>query len=118
MPYDSSKIRDLLRAAPAHGRMPNAEFVLELADQLLESEKQIAIEGAKVNKAHGETSALQIRYDTLVAAERKLRESTVGHEQMVAALRQIAKSPKGAQKIAAETLAAAGIVVETEAVSK
>lgn len=109
MPYDSTKIRDLLRAAPQHRAMPNGEFVLDLSDQLLEAEKQVAIEAAKVRKAHEETADVQRKLDDEVAAHRKFRESATGHAQMVDALRAIAKSPKGAQKLALETLTAAGL---------
>lgn len=109
MPYDSTKTRDLLRAAPQHRSMPNGEFVVDIADQLNEAEKQLALEVAKVRKAHEETADVQRKLDDEVAAHRKFRESATGHAQMVDALRAIAKQPKGAAKLATETLAAAGL---------
>lgn len=114
MPYDSVKVRELLRSAPGHRQMPNGEYVASLAEQLSDAESALAVQAVQVRKAHEETAALQSRLDTEVENIRKLRAESQGHVGMVDALKSIAKSPKGAQKIAQQALFAAGITEETK----
>ena len=92
--------------------MPNGEYVTDLAAQLREAEGQLSAEAQKVRKAHEETASVQHRLDAEIEAGRKLRDATRGYPQLVDALKAIAKSPKGAQKIAQLALVDAGIPLE------
>lgn len=108
--YDSVAVRELLRSAPGHRAMPNGDFVLSLAAQLNFAESALATQAVQVRKAHEETAAIQLRIDSLVEADRKLRAETQGHAQLIAALKTIAANPKGAAKLASQALLAAGLV--------
>lgn len=115
MPYEKNKARELLSIAQAHASQPNGEFVLSLADQLIGAQAEITLALGAAAQSEKElnrvTSELETAQQTIV----RLRNGTAGYTEMLLALQTIAKSPKGAQKLAQQAVEAATTTKAAEA---
>jgi hypothetical protein len=110
MPLDKVKARsDVQGARNAYFRGPHADFIQRLAthiEEALASHDEMAL---GLNRAQNDNSRMARELDDEKTAYRKLREQMIHTEAMVAVLREIKASPKGAQKKAAEMLATMGV---------
>lgn len=101
MPYDPKKARELLSIAQAHSNQPNGEFVLAMADQLIGAQAEISAALGAASQSEKEVSRLTTELESAQQTVVRLRNGTAGYTEMLLALQAIAKSPKGAQKLAA-----------------
>lgn len=104
MPYEAAKTKALLPIVSAFAAQPGGDFIRQLADQLLAAEEEMknsrnAVGDSEraLNKA---TADLESAQQTIV----RLRNGVSGNAEMMTALQLIAKSSRGAQKIAQEAL--------------
>jgi chromosome segregation ATPase len=106
MPYDPKAVREDLKLLGAYASHPMAEFVLKLGAHLAAAQEEISAaraDGAAAtsarNKAEGELEAAQ-------ATIHRLRNGATGMNELIDALKAIARNPKGAAKVAKDALAA------------
>lgn len=115
MAYDPKKTKELLSIVGAHAAQPNGEYVQALAEQLTGAEVEIRNALGAAAQAEKEaakaTSELETAQQTIV----RLRNGTAGYTEMLLALQTIAKSPKGAQKLAQQAVDAATVAKPVEA---
>lgn len=105
MPLDKNLARRLVEGAEsAYARSPHSEFIGKLAASLRAALEEVDTAQTTALRAQNEVSRYQREIDEEKTAYRKLREQSVHTEAMIAVLREIAKSPKGAQKKAEEML--------------
>lgn len=105
MPYDSTKTRNLLTISGAFAGQPGGEYIQEIAAQLREAEAEIVVAHDARKKAESEANRFSAELENAQTAVRRLREGNAGYNDMLTALQMIAKSSRGAQKLAADTLA-------------
>lgn len=105
MPLDKIQARKLVNAVEtAYARSPHAEFIGRIATQLKVALDEVDGIAANSLRAQNEVARLGRELDEEKTHYRKLREQSAQTEAMIALLREIAASPKGAQKKAAEML--------------
>lgn len=110
MPLDRVQARKLVDAArSAYSRGIHSEFINKIADQLGEALETIDSSANEASRAMNDVARLQRDLDEEKTHYRKLRETSAHTETMVVVLREIAKSPKGAQKKAEELLLGIGL---------
>lgn len=105
MPYDPKAVREDLKLLGAYASHPMAEFVLKLGAHLTAAQEEISAaraDGSAAtsarNKAEGELEAAQ-------ATIHRLRNGATGMNELIDALKAIARNPKGAKAVATEALA-------------
>ena len=109
MPFDKAKARSRVNGArTAYSRGIHSQFINDLANDLEEALKLTDEAALTAQRALNDTARIGRELDDEKTAYRKLREQSAHSESMVALLREIAASPKGAQKKAAELLKSAG----------
>lgn len=108
MPYDPAKARDLLRVARGYASAPTGEYIGELALMLIDAEAEITISRANNAKAVNDRNQAEADRDSALAANRTMREGQTGLTEALETLKVIARNPKGAKQLAAETLAKIG----------
>lgn len=114
MPLDKVLARKLVAGArSAYARGIHSEFINKLADQLEEALKIGDDSANELGRARNEAARLARELDEEKTHYRKLRESSAHTEACVALLKEIAASPKGAAKKAADQLTAMGAVDES-----
>lgn len=107
MPLDKAKARSYINGARVAYRVGvHAEFIQMGASFLEEALNQLDQDSQTTARAQNDVARIQRDLDNEKTEYRKLREQSAHSESMVALLREIAASPKGAQKKAAELLAA------------
>lgn len=110
MPLDRIQARKLVDAArSAYGRGIHSEFINKIADQLRDALDSIDASASIAANAQNDVARLQRDLDEEKTHYRKLRETSAHTETMVVVLREIAKSPKGAQRKAQELLLGIGL---------
>ncbi|MDZ4345939.1 MAG: hypothetical protein U1E51_26290 [Candidatus Binatia bacterium] len=108
MPLDRIQARKRINGArSAYGRGVHAEFINNLATDLEEALNLLDGSTLESQRALNEVARMQRELDDEKTHYRKLREQSAHTEAMVALLKEIAASPKGAAKKAAELLKAA-----------
>lgn len=111
MPLDRVQARKLVNAsAVAYSRGIHAEFIGKIAEQLNEALLVVDASTTDVQRAQNEVARLQRELDEEKTHYRKLREQSAHAEAMIAVLKEIVATPKGAGKKAADVLKAAGVV--------
>lgn len=105
MPLDKIKARSRVTGARNAYRVgPWSEYIQLLANDLEAALDELDQASMVSNRAQNEVSRYQRELDEEKTAYRKLREQSVHTEAMIALLREIKASPKGAQKKADEML--------------
>ena len=105
MPLDKNIARRMVEGAQAaYSRSPHAEFIGKLAAQLQAALDEVDTAQTTALRAQNDVTRFQRELDEEKTAYRKLREQSVHTEAMIALLREISKSPKGAQHKAEEML--------------
>ncbi len=108
MPYDASKSRPLLQVARAYSNSPMGEYIGPLATQLIDAEAEIKDANTRASAAQTALARAEQDRDSALETARKLREGTAGAKDAIAALQSIALNPKGASKLAKDTLVKIG----------
>ena len=99
MPFDKAKARSRVNGArTAYSRGIHSQFINDLANDLEEALKLTDEAALTAQRALNDTARIGRELDDEKTAYRKLREQSAHSESMVALLREIAASPKGAQK--------------------
>lgn len=116
MPLDTTKAKSLVSGArQAYTRGPHTEFIQNLADALDEALKLVDEASLASQRAQNDVARIGRELDEEKTAYRKLREQAAHSEKMLLLLREVAKSPRGAQKKAAELLKEMGAEEAEEA---
>lgn len=111
MPLDRTEARKRINGArSAYARGIHSEFIQNLANDSEEAINLIDAMTTETQRAQNEVAGLQRQLDEEKTHYRKLREQSAHTEAMTALLREIADSPKGAQKKAEEMLKTMKIV--------
>lgn len=105
MPYDAAKVRQLLSIAGAHSNNPAVEYIEELAAQLREAVAEITTANDARVKAESESNRYAAEVATAQKLVREMREGNTGATEMLKTLEAIARNPKGAKQLAADTVA-------------
>lgn len=104
MPLDRIKARKLISGATAYARLPNGEYVTNFATQMTEALALVEDLERTVQREQGKLTVAERTLAEEREAYRKLREQAAGVESAIAALKDIASSPKGGAKKAVEAL--------------
>lgn len=103
--YDANEARKLLSIAGAHANNPASEYIEAIAGQLAGAEIEInAARDAKI-RAEGEANRYAAELATAQRTIRDMREGNIGAVEMLKTLEAIARNPKGAKQLAADTVA-------------
>lgn len=110
MPLDKAKARSYVEGARnAYRTGPRAEYIQIGAAFIEEALNQLDQDSLTASRAMNEATRLQRELDDEKTAYRKLREQGQHTEKYVALLREIEKSPKGAQRKAKDVLIETGV---------
>lgn len=110
MPLDRLQARKRIQGArSAYARVPNAEFIQNLANDLEEALNLIDTATTETQRAQNEVSRIARDLDDEKTHYRKLREQSAHTEAMMALLREISASPKGAKAKATDLLKTMGV---------
>lgn len=107
--YDPKKARDYLKVAGAYESHPLGEFIRELAGQLTLAEEALGEMRGAVAAATNARNKAEGDIETAQATIHRLRNGATGAtgmNELIDALKAIARNPKGAKAVATEALAA------------
>ena len=110
MPFDKAKAKSRVNGARnAYSRGVHSQFINDLANDLDEALKLVDESTLAAQRALNDTARIGRELDEEKTAYRKLREQSAHSESMIALLKEITASGKGAQKKAAELLKTMGV---------
>jgi hypothetical protein len=103
--YDPKKTRDYLKVAGGFESHPLGEFVAALAAQLTLAEEALGDMRGEVTTAINARNKAEGDLETAQATIHRLRNGATGMNELIDALKAIARNPKGAKAVATEALA-------------
>ncbi len=100
MPYNPAVTRELLRIAGAFESNPLGEFTQKLSAQLIESENEIRAANSRAATAEAARNKAEAELETATATIHRIRNGSVGMNDLIDTLTAISLNPKGAKKVA------------------
>lgn len=114
MPFDTLAAKKIIHVLEAHRNHPGGEIMLKAAEQLKAATDDAGNSMGQIRAAETVAAEAKGKYDGALLEIKALREKAPLLEGALTALREVATTKRGAQKIAMDFLAANNLAVSTE----